>query len=231
MTPEQRRTLSEHGSQSVHTPPDYGHSPECPNIKTAVCTWTFLCLVLLGGFGYTFDYYLLVQYKTYAASYISNDHLLSIIGSISQVGNIMGRLLLSVLVDYFDPRLLLFGAPLINSIISYTIKYAIRHDALYTIWVTIALFCFACCLSPTAVICGKIYGSKIGGTVFSFVMLGLLFGNLSTIAINSGIQQNYGFDAAFDFMALTALCVSLLALTIKPKYTWRTEDDDSLLQT
>jgi hypothetical protein len=227
MTPEQRRTLSVHGSQSAHAG-DFGHTPECPDLKTALSTWTFICLVVLGSFGYTFDYYLLVQYKTYAADYISNDHLLSIIGSISQVGNIAGRLLLSVLVDYLDCRLLLFAPPLINSIMAYTIKYAVQRDWMYTLWVTISLFSFACCLSPTAVICGKIYGSKTGGTVFSFVMLGLLFGNLSTIAINSGIQQNYGFDAAFNFMSLTALCASVIALTIKPKYDWY-KDEDSLI--
>ena len=56
--------------------------------------------------------------------------------------------------------------------------------------------------------------------MFSFVMLGLLCGNLSTIAINSGIQQNYGFDSAFTFMSLTALIVSILSLTIKVKYNW-----------
>jgi len=224
MSPEERRTLSIQGSQAAHAA-DFGHTTECPNLRTAVSTWTFLCLLLVAMFGYTFDYYLLVQYKTYAAEYITNDHLLSFIGSISQVGNIAGRLLLSVLVDYLDCRILLFGAPLINAVMAYTINYAVTSEWMYTLWVTISLFSFACCLSPTAVVCGKIYGSKTGGTVFSFIMLGMLFSNLSTIAINSGIQQNYGFDTAFDFMALMALCVSVLALTIKPKYEWYKDKD------
>ena len=223
MTPVQRRTLSVRGSYAVHSR-DSELIPECPDLKTALRTWTFVCLLLISGFGYTFDYYLLVQYKSYAENYITNDHLLTTIGSISQVGNIAGRLLLSVLVDYLDCRLLLVGAPLINAVMAYTLKYAVTSDWMYTLWVTISLFSFALCLAPTAVICGKIYGTKMGGSVFSFVMLGLLFSHLSTIGINSGIQQNYGFDAAFNLMALTSLGVSVLGLTIKPKYEWYEKD-------
>lgn len=223
MTYEERKTISEGGSQSGGA--DYGHTTECPSLKVAVKTWAFCCLLLVGAFGYTYDYYLLVQYKTYAASYIHDDHLLSIIGSIGQIGNIFGRLILSILVDFVDNRILLFTNLLINSVMSYTLKYAVENEIMYTAWICISLFAFGFCLSPTAVICGKIFGSKYsshrtGGTVFSFVMLGLLFGNLSTIAINSGIQQNYGFDAAFNFMSLTALCVSILALTMKVRYDW-----------
>ena len=159
MTFAERKTISERGSIDSGVL-ETGHAPECPSLGVALKTWTFICLVLIGAFGYTYDYYLLVQYKTYAATQMSNDHLLSIIGSVAQVGNVMGRLILSTLVDFVDARILLFTCTLSNSIMSYTIRYAVSSELQYTAWMCISLFAFACCLSPTAVICGKIFGSK-----------------------------------------------------------------------
>jgi hypothetical protein len=133
---------------------------ECPSLKAALQTWSFWCLMLINLTGYTYTYFLMVQFKTYAQPYIHDDHLLSTIGAVGQVGNVFGRLVMTVLVDYIDNRVLLLLNSLGSTLLACSIHWTVTTVWWYTLWVSLSFFCFGFSLSPTAVICGKVYGAK-----------------------------------------------------------------------
>jgi len=152
-----RSLLSE---ASLAKPDQLLESADCPSLQVALCTWSFWCLFLVNFTSYTYTYFLMVQFKTYAQPYIHNDHLLSTIGAIGQVGNVFGRLVMTVLVDYMDNRLLLVLNSLGSMLLACTINWTVTTVWWYTLWVALSFFFFGFSLSPTAVICGKIYGPK-----------------------------------------------------------------------
>ena len=135
-------------------------SGECPSLLIALKTWTFWCLFGVNLFAYTYAYFLMVQFKTYGQLYIHNDHLLSTIGALGQIGNVLGRLFMTILVDYVDNRVLLVLNSLGSALLAFSIHYTVRTVEWYTVWVACSFYFFGFSLSPLAVICGKIYGPR-----------------------------------------------------------------------
>jgi len=144
----------------------------CPTLGIALKTSAFWVLFGVMGLSITYPTFMIVQYKNYGERHIDNDQYLSGIGSIGLVINACARLLCTWLTDFLPYKPVAFTLCFLMSVVACTVTLVAPYHFLYVTWVFISFFGHGSVFAPIAVVCGNIFGTAIGGKVFSLVALG-----------------------------------------------------------
>jgi lipoprotein signal peptidase len=71
-------------------------------MRQIVCSKDFWLLYSISFFQIFYGYYIISMYKTLGQTKISDDQLLTLIGSVSSLGNGISRFIWSTLLDFFS---------------------------------------------------------------------------------------------------------------------------------
>ena len=150
----------------------------CPTLGMAIKTSAFWVLFGVCGLALTYPSFMIVQYKNYGERHIDNDQYLSGIGSIGLVFNAFGRLICTWLTDYLSYKPMALISCISLAVIACTVTLVAPYHLLYLTWVLLTFFGHGSIFTPIAMECGNIFGTAIGGKVFSLVALGSASANL-----------------------------------------------------
>ncbi len=150
----------------------------CPTLGIAIKTSAFWVLFGVSGLALAYPSFMIVQYKNYGERHINNDQYLSGIGSIGLVVNAFGRLICTWLMDYLSYKPMALITCISLAVIACTVTLVAPYHLLYLTWVLLTFFGHGSIFTPIAMECGNIFGTAIGGKVFSLVALGSALANL-----------------------------------------------------
>ena len=198
---------------------------ECPSLKAAFQTSSIYLLFLYSWLSFEFPMIFLYQYKNYGQEYSTDDHLLSATGTVGLFGNSLARLFVSWLADYVPFRPLMICVMLCALALACTVQFIVCYPYVYALWVCLIFFVHGGLYSPTALVCGAIYGPSMGSKVFSIVSQGVNLSNLSMIPVGLLLievrgRQPYGYDTAFFSVGLCSGLAALVVVALKTEYDW-----------
>jgi MFS family permease len=143
---------------------DLEHLPfkheDCPSVLRALISWRFYMLVLMAFCSVFFGLVVANSYKNYGLEKIGDDNFLTLVGSISALGNASSRVILATLMDHFGFRKVFCTSMVVQASIALTLQWISEFKVAYIIWIFIALFCFGGNLSMFPVLTTKIFGIK-----------------------------------------------------------------------
>jgi MFS family permease len=197
----------------------------CPSLSQALKTRSFYSLFLFCWLAFQFSMVFLYQYKNYELEYSSNDHLLSLTGTIGLFANSWARFFISWLADYFSFRTLMLCILGAMTALALTVHLVVQYPYVYAVWVCMVLAGHGGIYAPVTLVCGQIYGTTVGSKVFSIVAQGLNLGSLLMVPVSLCIiqvyaTQPYGYNTAFYILASAPALAMLLALSLRTQYSW-----------
>ena len=199
----------------------------CPSLRHALHTSSLYILFLYFWLCFEFPMIFNYQYKNYELQYTTNDHLLSITGTVGMFVNAWTRLLVSWLADYISFRSLMLGVMGVMMVLGVTVQWIVQFPYVYALWVCLILACYGSLYSPITLVCGQIYGPRVGAQVFSLVGQGQVVSYLLMIPITVFLIQPYGYNTAFFVLGLTPGLAALLLFFLRTKYDW---EDGSIVR-
>jgi hypothetical protein len=224
------KSVRKHLSASI-TAKDIAEEPAsgCPSLLIALKTRSIYLLFLFFWLAFQFPMIFLYQYKNYELEYYSNDHLLSLIGTTGLFVNSWARFFISWLADYFSFRSLMLCLTGVMMGLALTVHLIVQYPYAYAVWVCLILACHGGLYSPVTLVCGQIYGPKVGAQVFSIVGQSLNLSNLLMIPatvflIQVGAKQPYGYGTAFFVLGFCPGLAALMIVTLRTDYNWNMGD-------
>jgi len=192
----------------------------CPSLTQALQTRSFYLLFLFFWLAFQFPMIFLYQYKNYELEYSSNDHLLSLTGTVGLFLNSWARFFISWLADYFSFRSLMLCLVITMMALALTVHLVVQYPYVYAVWVCLVLAGHGGLYAPVTLVCGQIYGTTIGSKVFSIVAQGLNLGNLLMVPVTLFLIQPYGYNTAFYVLAAAPALAALLVVSLRIQYNW-----------
>ena len=155
----------------------------CPSLRQALKTRSFYLLFLFCWLAFQFSLVFLYQFKNYELEYSSNDHLLSLTGTMGLFANSLSRFFISWLADYFSFRSLMLCILSTMTALALTLHLVVQFPYVYAVWVCLVFAGHGGIYAPVTLVCGEIYGTTVGSKVFSIVAQGLNLGNLMMVPV------------------------------------------------
>jgi len=204
----------------------------CPSFRQALKTRSIYLLFLFFWLSFQFPMIFLYQFKNYELEYSSNDHLLSLTGTMGLFANSLSRFFISWLADYFSFRSLMLCILGTMTALALTLHLVVQFPYVYAVWVCLVFAGHGGLYAPVTLVCGEIYGPKVGAQVFSLVGQSLSLANLLMIPatlflIQVQAKQPYGYNTAFFLLGFTPGLAALMILALRTEYSW---NENSLKQ-
>lgn len=115
---------------------------QCEDLKTGLSQPKLyiivVMVVLISGIGVLFS----GNQKAYGQEKIDNDKFLTLVGSISSVGNCLARIAWGILSDKFPFKYVILANLTLTMILTITMQFVNGIKILYLIWVFLVFFCF-----------------------------------------------------------------------------------------
>lgn len=197
----------------------------CPSLYHALKTRSIYLLFLFFWLSFQFPMIFLYQFKNYELEYFSNDHLLSLTGTIGLFSNSWSRFFISWLADYFSFRSLMLCILITLMILALSLHLVVQYPYVYAVWVCLIFAGHGGLYAPVTLVCGQIYGARVGAQVFSLVGQSLNLGNLLMIPVTIFLiqvksKQPYGYNTAFFCLGFTPGLAALMILALRTEYSW-----------
>jgi hypothetical protein len=133
---------------------------DCPDLRTAFSTICFWQLLAILSLGLAYGVYLFNVYKAFGQKFISNDHYLSVLGSIGTFCNALGLFVLPAALDYVSFKFICCISLLIQTAFSATYYTIASNDTLFALWLFVSLFASGGFFAIFPMECTKVFGPK-----------------------------------------------------------------------
>ena len=187
----------------------------CLSLKDAFGCKVTYCIFAMIFCSITNGYFMAANFKSYGISKIPCDKFLTLVGSLSSVGNGGGRLFWGVLSDKLPFKKIYLIVLIIQIIESATIRFISDYKEAYLIWVFIALLCEGSHFVIFPPLCFKVFGPNVGSVIYSLLLIVCSCGNFAQYGINLAFGPLIGYDNEFYvFTGLTTISLILCIVTV-----------------
>jgi MFS family permease len=181
---------------------------EYPAFSDAIRQRKSIYIWLMSFFGWCYTMFMANVFKSYGEKYIKDDAFITTIGAVGAILNGLGRTIWATLMDKYGFKKV-YGALLIVKIsVAMTIPFARMSSLLYFIWISLTFVTLGGQFSLFPALCGKIYGAKTGGLVFSVLysgsMMSVILGLIFTRLLLAPLGYNF-IIILTAFMAMVSL--------------------------
>ena len=154
--------------------------------------------------------YFIAVYKIYGTTQGHDDIFLSLTGFVSNLFNGPSRILFSWTVDIYGFKktaLILYGC---STTLYASIHFVSHIKWCYMIWLSLLMFFNGATISIYASACGWLYGSKLGGKVFSIIT-----GVLGLSGVLMGLLQRFVLaEIGYLYMFVIIVCATIAAVLV-----------------
>lgn len=133
------------------------------------------------------------------------------------------------MTDFFPYRVLMTIAAGLLGVLALTVQYVVSWDLAYGLWISLTMVCGGCVYAPTSLICGQIFGPKVGSQVFSLLSIGPTCLNFALVlfvmfVIQVRDRQPYGYETGFWVCGGVTLAATAVIARLKVRYEWGASD-------
>eukprot|EP00347_Sterkiella_histriomuscorum_P004848 403358853 len=166
-----------------------------------------------------YGYFLINAFKVYGQRNKFDDQFLSMVGSIGALVNCASRLIAAWLIDHFSFQSI-YGLLLIKQFaITCSIYWVTGNQTYFLLWYCLSQICYGAHFSITPVVCAKIFGLKIGVSVYSRLYASYALSALFGAILVDQLLDEIGYLMFFNLMALfTAISFGLLQFLSTQKF-------------
>lgn len=187
----------------------------CFSLKDAFGCKVTYCIFAMIFCSITNGYFMAANFKSYGISKIPCDQFLTLVGSLSSVGNGGGRLFWGVLSDKLAFKKIYSIVLIIQILESATIRFISDYKEAYLIWVFVALLCEGSHFVIFPPLCFKVFGPNVGSVIYSLLLIVCSCGNFAQYGINLAFRPLIGYDNEFYiFSGLTSVSLILCIVTV-----------------
>mmetsp|Transcript_15888 Transcript_15888/g.17630 ORF Transcript_15888/g.17630 Transcript_15888/m.17630 type:complete len:202 (+) Transcript_15888:510-1115(+) len=161
----------------------------------------------------SFPFYIASNFKSYETIDVPDERFISLVGSIGAVVNGLSRGVWSTLQDIFGFKIIYITLLVLEITVAFTFVTIHKIKALYFIWVLVAFATLGGHFSIFPTVCAKIYGTKMGGKIYTVLFIAFATGTLiNWILSRQTSRGNIGYETLFYILA--SLAVISLGLSI-----------------
>jgi MFS family permease len=131
------------------------------------------------------------NFKEYGFLYLTDDHFLSLLGSLGSVTNGVFRMLLGIFMDYIPFKMIMLFNLGVFIVSCATIVFSVKLSATYLITVVLTYGCYGSLYSifPTQTV--RILGRQIGPKVYYLTFIGFSFGGIIQYVFHKFLVDEY----------------------------------------
>ncbi|CAD2085235.1 hypothetical protein YYG_04877 [Plasmodium vinckei petteri] len=174
----------------------------------------FILIWLMIFFNWQAISYTQVFWKIFGLNYLYiDDRYLSILGAVSSLFNIFGRIFWGFICDLTSFKFALILMSILMSFLTVTLTLSGFYGKLtYSIWVCLIFFCHAGTFSIFPSITAHIFGTKKFGPVFGLLFTARAFSSVINAMISAAILNNIGNVAMCAIVSISSFISIMLAV-------------------
>ncbi|CDO62331.1 monocarboxylate transporter, putative [Plasmodium reichenowi] len=174
----------------------------------------FILIWLMIFFNWQAISYTQVFWKIFGMNYLSiDDRSLSILGSVSSLFNIFGRIFWGLISDFTSFKTTLILMSFMMSFLTITLTMSGFYGIItYSIWVCLIFFCHAGTFAIFPSITAHTFGTKNFGPVFGLLFTARAFSSIINAIISAVLLNNIGNIAMCAIVSLSSFVSIMLAL-------------------
>ena len=159
-----------------------------------------------------------ILYKFFGQTFISNDHFLASIGSVSAIFNCSGEIIWGLLADKVSYKFSLVVLSGIMTVFTLTLyACSIVGEVMFFIWICVIFFCIGgnFSLFPTAI--GRAFGLQYVSINYGLLFTSQVVAGSVGASFSTALKAHIGFDGLFFLASALSCSTFLLGLLYKPK--------------
>ncbi|SBS80681.1 monocarboxylate transporter, putative [Plasmodium ovale curtisi] len=174
----------------------------------------FILIWLMIFFNWQAISYTQVFWKIFGLNYLHiDDRSLSILGGVSSIFNIFGRIFWGLISDLTSFKTALILMSMLMSFLTVTLTMSGFYGKItYSIWVCLIFFCHAGTFSIFPSITAHTFGTKNFGPIFGLLFTARAFSSIINAMISAAILNNIGNIAMCAIVSISSFVSIMLAL-------------------
>lgn len=150
------------------------------------------------------------NYKLYGEYNNFEDNFLSTVGTIGSIMNGCTRIFWGSLMEKFTILQLIWANLLIQIVISFTFRWVAKYAGLFFLYIVLGYFCYGGWLSVFPALITRIYGKKIGTSIYGITFFGFSLASFIQFFLVKEVQL--AIDWGYTFWVFTG--IQILALVV-----------------
>lgn len=137
------------------------------------------------------------QYKNYGEYQGYSDTFLSTVGTVGSIMNGSSRIFWGAIFEKFTFMQLLTVNVVMQMIVSFTFRWVASSPVMFFIYIQLGYFLYGAWLAMCPAIIARIYGKKIGSTIYCFTFFGFVAASFLQFFLVKELKASIGWGDTF----------------------------------